>query len=37
MEMCEKCSTCKNKCKYYFGVKIQSFYCPKYKEDKRKK
>lgn len=34
MKLNEKCKNCERKCKYYFDVKIESFYCKKFKEKK---
>lgn len=34
MEINEKCKNCERACKYYLSVKIESFYCKKYKEKK---
>lgn len=30
--MCSKCKKCKNKCKYYFKIKIEEFRCKKFEK-----
>ncbi len=37
MEVYKLCTTCSKKCKIKLRVKPVSFYCPKYKENKKKK